>query len=197
MQINKLDDLAIWGMIRCGDSKAFNILFERYWSIVFKTVFYYIKDKEVCETITHDIFLNIWVKRNVYEIKSFKAYLTASARYHVYKQNKTAKVIPLTFIKNPENVPSAFCQNGADEKLSYLELDRKVNMYLRQLPKRCQEIFILSRRENLSNDEIATRLRISKRTVENQITSALRHFRICLKTSALGIITLMSTLASL
>lgn len=181
MHISKLDDSAIWEMIRCGNSKAFNILFERYWSVVFTTVFYYIKDKEVCKTITHDIFLNIWMKREVFEIRSFKPYLTTAARYHVYKQNKSARVIELTYPENPEKLESDFCRNSADERLSCQELESKVNIFLKQLPQRCQEIFILSRRENLSNDEIATRLSISKRTVENQLTSALKHFRICLK----------------
>jgi RNA polymerase sigma-70 factor (ECF subfamily) len=54
-------------------------------------------------------------------------------------------------------------------------------VYLHQLPKRCQEIFKLSRFDNLSNDEIAAKLGISKRSVENQITLALKHLRGCLK----------------
>lgn len=193
MQNNKLDDPVLWDMIKCGDSKAFNSLFDRYWSIVFTTAFYYLKDKDVCNTITHDIFLNIWVKRDVLEIESFKSYLTAAARYHVYKQNKSAKVIRLTYLENPEKIESGFCRNSADEKLSYMELEKKVNVYLKQLPQRCQEIFVLSRRESFSNDEIATRLGISKRTVENQLTSALKHVRISLKKLAV-IITLISTL---
>lgn len=193
MHNNKLDDPVLWNMIRGGDSKAFNTLFDRYWSIVFTTAFYYIKDKEVCNNITHDIFLNIWVKRDVLEIESFKAYLTTAARYHVYKQNKSAKVIRLTYLENPEKLESGFCRNSADEKLSYLELEKKVNVYLKQLPQRCQEIFVLSRRENFSNDEIATKFGISKRTVENQLTSALKHFRISLKSLAF-IIVLISRL---
>lgn len=164
--------------------KHFNTLFERYWSIVFTTVFYYTKDKDVCNNITHDLFLNIWVKRDVLEIKLFKAYLTTAARYHVYKQNKSAKVVQLTYLESPEKLELGFCRNSADEKLSSLELEGKVNIYLKQLPQRCQEIFVLSRRENFSNDEIATRLGISKRTVENQLTCALKHFRICLKSLA-------------
>ncbi|WP_172333800.1 sigma factor-like helix-turn-helix DNA-binding protein [Mucilaginibacter sp. SG564] len=49
---------------------------------------------------------------------------------------------------------------------------------MKRLPRRCQEIFWLSRVQNLSNDEIEGKLNISKRTVENQITQALRYLRV-------------------
>jgi RNA polymerase sigma-70 factor (ECF subfamily) len=52
---------------------------------------------------------------------------------------------------------------------------------LRQLPQRCREIFLMSRKDQLNNDEIASRLSISKRTVENQLTTALKHLRVELK----------------
>jgi RNA polymerase sigma-70 factor (ECF subfamily) len=53
------------------------------------------------------------------------------------------------------------------------------------LPKRCREIFKLSRMDNLTNDEIAQQLGISKRTVENQITHALKFLRSLLKNTAI------------
>jgi len=52
---------------------------------------------------------------------------------------------------------------------------------LQQLPQRCREIFNMSRFQYLSNDEIARQLGISKRTVENQLTTALAHLRTNLK----------------
>jgi len=52
---------------------------------------------------------------------------------------------------------------------------------LNDLPKKCREIYILSRKENLTISEIAQKLNISKRTVENQLTNALKHLRASLK----------------
>lgn len=72
-------------------------------------------------------------------------------------------------------------QNSGEEKFDYEELEANINSFLEELPNRAREIFILSRKEHLSNDEIANRLSISKRTVENQITNALKHLRISLK----------------
>ena len=60
-------------------------------------------------------------------------------------------------------------------------MERSLTAYLGQLPARCREIFLLSRTQQLSNHEIADRLGISKRTVENQITAALQHLKLSLK----------------
>ncbi|WP_367187146.1 sigma factor-like helix-turn-helix DNA-binding protein [Mucilaginibacter sp.] len=73
-------------------------------------------------------------------------------------------------------MPTSF--NGAEEKLSYRDLTLQLEFSLKLLPKRCREIFWLSRVENRSNEEISNQFSISKRTVENQITHALKHLRV-------------------
>ncbi|WGQ10973.1 sigma-70 family RNA polymerase sigma factor [Pedobacter gandavensis] len=181
MNAKKLSDEELWVAIKNNELKAFNIIFERYWSAVYSTSYHYIKDAEVCAEITHDIFLNIWNKRQNLDILSIKAYLTSSARYHVYKREKRVKVIDLKYVENYIGIPESSTRNAAEEHLNCNELEIRINTYLEELPQRCKEIFLLSREEHLSNDEIANRLSISKRTVENQITNALKHLRVSLK----------------
>jgi len=62
-------------------------------------------------------------------------------------------------------------------KICYDDLKNKLAELIAELPVRCRQIFWLSRIKNLSNDEIALDLDISKRTVENQITPALKYLR--------------------
>lgn len=181
MFTTKSNDSELWLAITKSDLKAFNVLFDRYWSSIYTTAFSYLKDPEASSEITHDIFLNIWNKRSELDIQSFKGYLTASARYHVYKRKKTIKSINIQYIEDYESLEAASVQNSGDEKVSYMELENKVDSFLNELPSRCREIFILSRKEHLSNDEIAQRLCISKRTVENQLTSALKYLRMSLR----------------
>ncbi|MES2276122.1 MAG: RNA polymerase sigma-70 factor [Bacteroidota bacterium] len=179
---NQLTDIELWKAIsEDDDTAAFSVLFDRYWSKIFTTAFSYIRDKEACNEITHDIFLNLWLKRKQLHIEFFANYLRASARYHVYKHQKILRAIPLQYTDDLEQMSHAPYTQDCDEKIRYMELENRVEGYLNNLPKRCREIFILSRMENLSNDEIANRLQISKRTVENQITHALHHLRISLK----------------
>jgi len=186
MLLNKYSDSELWEAITLGDSKAFQMLFERYWAVIYGTAFSYLKDKEACSEIVQDIFLNIWQKRNEFEISSFKNYLTSAARYHVYKQLKAKKSSAILYIEDYDHVTTPHQGiNHGDENITYLELEHSVETSLYNLPKRCREIFILSRMDNLTNDEIAQQLGISKRTVENQITQALKFLRSFLKHTAM------------
>jgi len=173
-------DKILLNLMREGDSTSFNTLFDRYWEMLYSTVFSVCSDREVCSEIVHDIFLNLWLKREKLQIESFKAYILASARYHVYRHVKNARKNSLEYREDLE-FSSRAALNDGELNIRYQDLERSVERELQELPRRCQEIFTLSRREQLSNDEIATRLDISKRTVENQLTHALRHLRLSMR----------------
>lgn len=177
--------------IKKGDSESFTILFNRYWQKLYTTVFTISRDNEVSAGVVHDIFLNLWIRREKLQIGSFKGYIIASARYHVYRQLKIANRNALEYREDLETAPG-FSANDGDLNIQYYELEKKVGRHIKSLPKRCQEIFTLSRIDELSNDEIAQRLDISKRTVENQLTHALHHLRISLKDISLFFISLLS-----
>ena len=173
-------DKILLNLMREGDSASFNALFDRYWEMLYATVFSVCSDREVCSEIVHDIFLNLWLKREKLQIESFKAYIVASARYHVYRHVKNARRKSLEYREDLE-YSSRVSMNDGELNIHYQDLEKSVDKELEELPRRCKEIFTLSRREQLSNDEIATRLDISKRTVENQLTHALRHFRLSMR----------------
>jgi RNA polymerase sigma-70 factor (family 1) len=179
---NPPTDSELWEAIRLNDNKAFNLLFERYWSAIYTTAFSYLPDDIVCSEIVNDIFLRIWKKRNKLEITSFKAYLTSAARYHVYKQLKARSKSVVSYVEDYDRLSAAaITSNHGDERIQDFELAEVVNQSLGQLPKRCQEIFQLSRQQHLTNHEISEQLGISKRSVENQLTFALKHLRNCIK----------------
>ncbi len=183
--MNKHSDFELWEAITLDDTKAFETLFDRYWCVIYSTAFSYLKDKEACTEIVQDIFLNIWQKRKELKITSFKNYLTAAARYHVYKELKAKRSSAILYIEDYSGViPQHQHSNQGDENITCLELEHSVETSLNNLPKRCKEIFILSRMDNLTNDEIARQLGISKRTVENQLTHALKFLRSLLRHTA-------------
>ena len=170
------------------DEKAFNELFERYWARVYAVAYKYLRDEEASLEITHDIFLNIWNKRHQLHINSFKNYVTTAASYHGIRKRQTQKVIPLLYVENFGDVndksPDQHQQaavNAGEANILTRELDIEVDALLNELPKRCREIYLLSRKNNLTIAEIATQLNISKRTVENQLTNALKHLRTSLQ----------------
>lgn len=176
----KVSDLQLWASIRQHDESAFNELFRRYWIRLYKTAYQYLKDKETSEEVVHDVFLNIWDRRNELEIITFSSYMLTAIRYQIYNRMRALKS-PLIYGDDSIEVGSVSAYNTGENKIEEQELREQIYNYLQALPKRCQEIFCMSRIEQLSNQEIAMRLGISKRTVENQLTAALKHLRGCLK----------------
>jgi len=187
MLINTPDALLLEAVYN-NDEKAFNLLFERHWSKVYTAVFKYVKDQETCLEITHDIFLNIWNKRHELNIRSFKSYVITAGSYHGIRKRQSMKASPLMYVEDYEYTEDTeyACShradfNGGEVSIDLCELNSEVDNLLNDLPKRCREIYTMSRKENLSITEIADKLNISKRTVENQLTHALKHLRTSLK----------------
>lgn len=176
-------DSDLWDDIRNDDGLAFDILFNRYWVRMYKIAFRQLNDEEGSLEIVHDIFLSIWNRRKELEINKFSNFLLTAMRYQLYSRAKTAKlslVYKADLIEN-DNLSEL---NTGETRLQDFELKNELDKYLNQLPERCHEIFNLSRIEHLSNQDIADRLGISKKTVENQLTIALRHLRLAFKNIA-------------
>lgn len=180
MHSNTSSDSVLFDLVKKGDLSSFNMLFDKYWEKLYATVFSVCSDREICSEIVHDIFLNLWLKRESLQIVNFKAYIQASARYHVYRHLKQLKNQSLEYREDLEFSELSVVNDG-ELNIRYSELEKNVERELEELPGRCREIYTLSRREHLSNDEIASRLDISKRTVENQLTHALRHLRFSMR----------------
>jgi RNA polymerase sigma-70 factor (ECF subfamily) len=181
---SSLSDTELWNSIKDDDYRAFTTLFKRYWLLLYKTALHYIKDPEIAEEIVHDLFFNIWRSRETLQIDDFKSYLKAGTRYEVFRRVKKTRATPITYFEElPEEMGSSVLNKG-EENIHSHELEQELELHLASLPGRCRQIFLLSRKDNLSNTEIATQLGISKRSVENQITAALKYLRNNLKNIA-------------
>jgi RNA polymerase sigma-70 factor (family 1) len=185
MPNNTLTDQQLWSAIIEDDFRAFNVLFKRYWKKLYMTAYTFLKDKDACEEIIQDVFIYLWNKRKHLAIESFPKYLATTTRHKVYNYLRSAKASHMLYSDDLTDISGSFCTNQGDEHIRQQELDEQLHSYLDLLPNRCKEIFVMSRLEHFSNDEIADRLHISKRTVENQVTTALKKLRVSLKDSVL------------
>lgn len=176
-------DVDLWSAIRNNDATAFSVLFERYWKRLFYAAYNYTKNQELSEEVVHDVFLNVWTRRQELEIQNFENFLTRAVRYQIYNHQRAAKltVVHTDFAAFED---SRSVVNQGDEKIQEQELKTELYHHLSQLPKRCQTIFQMSKLDHLSNQEIADELGISKRSVENQLALALKHLRVVLKKAA-------------
>ena len=178
-------DTELWEGIKLGDQKCFDILFDRYWASLYAGAYNYLRDAALSEEIVHDVFINIWQKRNSLQIIAIKNYLKCATRYHAYKCIKDRKASAIMYVENYNDELIIQQRNEGEERLATHDIESSIQEHLLQLPKRCREIFLLSRLWQLSNDEIAAHFGISKRTVENQLTHALKFLRAHFKKTAI------------
>lgn len=173
----EFSDRELWDAVVSDNERAFVMLYNRYWRKLYNTANYYLKNPAAAEEITHDVFVTLWEKRKLNKIEKFLPYLQATARYHVYKYLKKAKFNCIEYLNQFAETRISPVYNSSINKLEHENMESRLAQLLNGLPPRCQEIFWLSRINSLSNQEIADRLHISKRTVENQITHALKTLR--------------------
>ena len=171
------DDKIIEGIIR-GDVMAYEMLFLRYYVVVMRFICKLIKNPQLAEDTAQDIFLKIWQGRHCLDSKrSIKGLLYSMAKnasINILK-SKNSNQVRIDSL-SPEISWGGVC-NTVEEDMNALELNSMVIKNLEKLPPQCRRIFVMSRYRNMSNDEIAAYLNISKRTVEVQISNALKELR--------------------
>lgn len=154
-------------------------LFKKFYSDVCYAVYRIIPDVARSEDIAQDVFMEIWRKKDTIEIKtSVKAYLKRAG------VNKALNYIRANKVKF-EDDDSYEMQNlsirdhGGD--IEAQDLQSIIDEAIESLPPKCRIVFSLSRFEELSYKEIAAKLDISVKTVENQIGKALKILRLAVE----------------
>ena len=166
------DDLLLLNLIREGDQQAFKGLFDTYFTPLCRFMYVYINKKEVVEELVLDIFTYVWENKESLQVYlSFKAYLFRAARNRALNELRKKKItVPLDELHS----------DIADTYLETLEKDELfilVQEAVSALPDKCRNVFQLSRNEQLTNKEIAEKLDISVKTVEAQMTKALKKIK--------------------
>lgn len=175
MYLKDYSDEQLFELLKAGLEKALEELIARYWESMYKMVVYTFDDPHLAEDIVQEMFIQIWDGRQKINLKhSLKAYLFASTRYAIYRQVKKERLEQ----KRLDGADFQYIENfNPQKKLEYNELLIRLEDSVNKLPSRCREVYNLSRVEQLSHKEIAAKLNLSTKTVENQLTIALRKLR--------------------
>ena len=152
---------------------AFEDIYDAYWSKLYLSAYSILRDKQACEDIIQDIFVQLWTKRESAQIDSLPAYLHTAVRYQVFKAVKAGKVKLIL----PDEIATPIRLTDAEDTLFSEDLDRILEQHIGRLPEKCRQVFILSRKQHLSISEISEKLGISSKTVENHLTNALSRLR--------------------
>lgn len=144
--------------------------------MMYKSAFFILREPDACKDIVQDIYVWLWEHRHVLEIHTIKSYLKAAVKFKVANYIRSAQIRESFFEELMDYNPAIQVVN-IEERAEISELKAIIHQAIIELPDKCREIFRLSREGHLSNNEIAVRLGISVKTVENQMTIALSRIR--------------------
>lgn len=160
--------------LKSGSIVAFNTLFHHYSNRLYQFSLKYLKSEEEAEELVQEVFTKIWEHRNNLKTElSFNSFLFTiafnSIRKYFRKKLHADKYLSLQ-ANEDFNIDTI-------QKIDYNSLKKFLDNLISMMPPRRKEVFIKSRFEGLSVKEIADEMKISKKTVENQLTEALRFIR--------------------
>lgn len=187
----KDSDNSLVEQLKTNEIEAFDSLFHRYSEKLYGFSFSLLKKHEDSKEIVQEAFILIWKKRNnIDSSKSFKSYLFQISynliidqlRYRL-KDNEFREFLAGYFESEKIEL---------ETRIDCETIEKKVKIALEELPEKRRRIFVLSREAGLSHKEIAAKLGISVKTVENQITLSLRHIRQKLGKDILAILLFLS-----
>lgn len=162
-------------LLKQGSKEAFTTLYKQYWKQVYNFSRLYLTNQSAAEEVVQEVFIKIWETREfIREEDHFKGLLFIITRNLVFNQHRKSlnedfyKVTVLAAMEETYDV---------EEEIDAKNLREYIDMLIIELPPRRREIFNLSRKEHKSYKEIALQLNISEKTVEHQISEALKYLR--------------------
>lgn len=162
-----------------GDQRAFEVLFLYYQPKLVYFLTGFIKDAELARDMAQDIFMSIWNNKDkLAEIKSFKAYIFKMGKNTICNYYDHS-LVNEKFVAEQLTRPVDF--ENTEELIFAQQLQTLIDMTVSKMPNQRKLIYTMSRIDGLSNNEIAEKLNINKRTVENHLTAALADIRKTIK----------------
>ena len=172
------DVLTLVHLFSQGKESAFQKLFEMYYPCVLKFIRSIVKKEEVAENLAQDVFVKMWERRDAFSpskrsIKNFSGYLYTVARNSALNQLRRG-IKSVAFYEGYLDPVTIEDEYYAKEQ----ELLIKLTVY--EMPEKRRRVFVMSRYEGVDNETIAATLNISRKTVENHLTAALKQIRLAM-----------------
>lgn len=165
--------------------------FEDFFNLYYKPLCYYARkfqlDHFESEEVVQSVFVKLWeIRENITIERSVSAYLYYAVRNQCINHLKQKSILSRNkdqYISKIEHARLFAAISGEDgiSALIAKEFEQQINQAIENLPVKCREIFLLSRKENLSMKEISDKLEVSTNTVQRQISIAITKLRETLK----------------
>lgn len=175
---NYNDNIILIESLKNGDQKAYTYLIDTYHHKLCVYANSLVKNIYSAEDIVQNVFIKVWEQRtrlkSDHAIKSFLYKLVYNEFIDLYRKNQSLFSLEKSY---HEALNTLVLE---DDSESFQRVLNVVNKEIQNLPPKCKEVFILSKKEGLTNIEIAEHLDVSIKTVEAQITKAFSILRFSL-----------------
>jgi RNA polymerase sigma-70 factor (ECF subfamily) len=174
--LNKAAQTELISLIQNGDIKAFDKFYKQNWRPLYQMAYHSTGSIEDAKDLVQNVFINFWNVRYSIDVNQYhSSYLFTSLRnsiINLYKKDAVKKR-GLEELLHFDNKPVHTHEDHYIAK----ELAQSINTRVEELPRKMQRVFVLSRYEHLSINEISETLNIAPRTVKNQLSNALKILR--------------------
>lgn len=170
------NDNDLTALLAEGDRYAFTLIYERYWDKLLAIAYTHTISKSEAEEIVQEVFLKLWERRTDVTIQSLENYLSKAVRYATLKAVYRSR--------RHQDIQSSISITDhylSEDQIYATFLKEYLDGLIEKLPARCQLIFKRSRENHKTNQEIACELGISEKSVEANITRALKKLRFEIK----------------
>ena len=172
----KHSDSALLALISEDDELAFAEIYQRYKGVLFLHAYRILGNEEEAKDVLQELFATLWTKRGTIVLKNnMSAYLYSAIRNRIFDLIAHKKVEEKYIDSLAHFIEEGECVT--DQQVREKELGELIEKEIALLPPKMREVFLLSRKENLSYKEIASELRISDKTVKKQVNNALNILR--------------------
>lgn len=165
--------------MKAGDRESFNQVFRRYYSPMVRFCIRYVADSDIASEIVQDLFVKLWSNREKISFNtSFESYMLTSVRNsaltYINKERSHAEANLRIYSEESDNTDPS-------ETLQSNNLEESYRKILKDMPEKRREVFLASRYDGLKYSEIAEKLGISQKTVEAQMSAAIKQLKDGLK----------------
>lgn len=169
-------DPALVLLLQKGSFLAFEKLFGKYGQKLFNFSFSYLKNQDDAGEVVQEVFLKIWLNRaSLKADASFQSYLFTIA-FNTIKKSFNRKAKQELFRLELVDILASE-ESTADYENNYQAVVTKLNLFIDEMPEKRKEIFIQRKQQGKPVRQIAREMGISVKTVENQITEAMKFIR--------------------
>jgi RNA polymerase sigma-70 factor (family 1) len=181
--MEKLDDfknVKLLNAVKTGDSAAFNEIYHKYRQKIFGYAYHFTRCREEAEELTQDTFVKLWENRaKIDPDKNFDAFL-----YTLIRNNFLGTLRKKAREKayNSENVAQEQSFNAIEDELDAKESKKLALQAIESLSPQVKKIYLMSRNDHHTHEEISQLMGISKNTVNNHLKKSLGIVRKYFKT---------------